>query len=81
MGAGSHDGQQTGVILRLGNTRRTAIALLLDFSYATCLRTSEFVGARLGDIRTGENDAHWLNLVGKGGKAQGSVTATRPHRT
>lgn len=38
-------------------------------SYATGLRASELVGARLGDIRTGEHGAHWLNLVGKGGKA------------
>ena len=41
---------------------------LLDFSYATGLRASELVGARLGDIRTGERGAHWLNLIGKGGK-------------
>ncbi|WP_233874350.1 phage integrase family protein [Paraburkholderia adhaesiva] len=45
------------------------LRFLLDFSYATGVRASEFVGARLGDIRTGENGAHWLNLVGKGGKA------------
>lgn len=42
---------------------------LLDFSYPTGLRASGFVGAGLGDIRTGENGAHWLHLVGKGGKA------------
>jgi site-specific recombinase XerD len=45
------------------------LRFLLDFAYATGLRASEFVGARLGDVRTGENGAHWLNLVGKGGKA------------
>jgi site-specific recombinase XerD len=44
------------------------LRFLLDFSYATGLRASEFVGARLGDVRTGENGSHWLNLVGKGGK-------------
>jgi site-specific recombinase XerD len=40
----------------------------LDFSYATGLRASEFVGATLGDIRTDEHDDHWLHLVGKGSK-------------
>ncbi|CAB3774640.1 site-specific integrase [Paraburkholderia humisilvae] len=44
------------------------LRFLLDFSYATGLRASELVGARLGDIRTDELGAHWLNLVGKGGK-------------
>lgn len=44
------------------------LRFLLDFAYATGLRASEFVGARLGDIRTDERGAHWLNLVGKGGK-------------
>jgi site-specific recombinase XerD len=45
------------------------LRFLLDFSCATGLRASELVGARLGDIRTDERGAHWLNLVGKGGKA------------
>jgi site-specific recombinase XerD len=44
------------------------LRFLLDFAYATGLRASELVGARLGDIRTDERGAHWLNLVGKGGK-------------
>lgn len=44
------------------------LRFLLDFSYATGLRASELVGARLGDIRIDERGAHWLNLVGKGGK-------------
>jgi site-specific recombinase XerD len=44
------------------------LRFLLDFSYATGLRASELVGARLGDIRIDERGANWLNLVGKGGK-------------
>ncbi|MCP1121297.1 site-specific integrase [Robbsia andropogonis] len=56
------------------------LRFLLDFSYATGLRASELVDARLGDIRAGEHDAHWLNLVGKGGKA-GKVALPRLART
>jgi site-specific recombinase XerD len=44
------------------------LRFLLDFAYATGLRASELVGARLGDIRTDEHGARWLYLVGKGGK-------------
>ncbi|MEM5372608.1 phage integrase family protein [Paraburkholderia azotifigens] len=52
-----------------GTPAAQRLRFLLDFSYATGLRASEFIGARLGDIRTGADGAHWLNLVGKGGKA------------
>ena len=52
-----------------GTPAAQRLRFLLDFSCATGLRASELVGARLGDIRTGEHGAHWLNLVGKGGKA------------
>jgi len=45
------------------------LRFLLDFSYATGLRASELVDARLGDIGSGDHGAHWLHLVGKGGKA------------
>jgi site-specific recombinase XerD len=41
---------------------------MLDFSYATGLRASEFVGATLGDIRADEHGDHWLHLVGKGNR-------------
>jgi site-specific recombinase XerD len=45
------------------------LRFLLDFSYATGLRASEFVGARLGDVQQDDSGAHWLKLVGKGAKA------------
>lgn len=34
------------------------------FGYATGLRASELVGARLGDIRRGEHGDHWLHVLG-----------------
>ncbi|MCM0609534.1 MAG: tyrosine-type recombinase/integrase [Ideonella sp. WA131b] len=45
------------------------LRFLMDFAYATGLRISELVGARLGAI---ESDAHgdtWIRVVGKGHKA------------
>lgn len=45
---------------------------LLDFSYATGLRASELVEARLGMISTDDSGDRWINIVGKGSKA-GSV--------
>lgn len=63
-----------------GTPAAQRLRCLLNFSYATGLRASELVDARLGDIRTGENGAHWLNLVGKGGKA-GKVALPRLART
>lgn len=45
------------------------LRFLLDFGYATGLRASELVSAKLGDIETDGQGDHWLNLVGKGAKA------------
>nr|HPG81591.1 tyrosine-type recombinase/integrase [Piscinibacter sp.] len=45
------------------------LRFLMDFAYATGLRISELVGARLGAI---DSDAHgdtWIRVVGKGHKA------------
>jgi site-specific recombinase XerD len=44
------------------------LRFLLDFGYATGLRASELVGAKLGDIRRDEYGDHWLHVLGKGGK-------------
>ncbi|MFP6560781.1 phage integrase family protein [Paraburkholderia sp. B3] len=52
-----------------GEPAAQRLRFLLDFSYATGLRASELVSATLGDIRTDERGAHWLNVVGKGDKA------------
>jgi len=45
------------------------LRFLLDFGYATGLRASELVSAKLGDIETDGQGDHWLRLVGKGGRA------------
>ncbi len=45
------------------------LRFLLDLGYATGLRASELVSATLGDIETDRQGDHWLNLVGKGGRA------------
>lgn len=45
------------------------LRFLLDFAYATGLRSSEIVGATLGQIETDAQGDHWLKLVGKGSKA------------
>lgn len=45
------------------------LRFVLDFAYATGLRSSEFVGATLGQIDTDVHGDHWLKLVGKGSKA------------
>lgn len=45
------------------------LRFVLDFAYATGLRSSEFVGATLGQIETDVHGDHWLKLVGKGSKA------------
>ncbi len=42
---------------------------VLDFAYATGLRSSELVGATLGQIETDIHGDHWLKLIGKGSKA------------
>ncbi len=45
------------------------LRFVLDFAYATGLRSSEFVEATLGQIETDAHGDHWLKLVGKGSKA------------
>ncbi len=45
------------------------LRFVLDFAYATGLRSSEFVGGTLGQIETDAQGNHWLKLVGKGSKA------------
>lgn len=45
------------------------LRFVLDFAYATGLRTSELVGATLGMIEVDTERDHWLHLVGKGSKA------------
>ena len=44
------------------------LRFVLDFAYATGLRSSEFVGATLGQIETDAHGDHWLKLIGKGNK-------------
>ena len=48
------------------------LRFVLDFAYATGLRASELVGARLGMIEQDARGERWLRTVGKGSKA-GSV--------
>ncbi len=45
------------------------LRFVIDFAYATGLRASELVGARLGMIEVDAEGDHWLHLVGKGSKA------------
>ena len=45
------------------------LRFVLDFGYATGLRASELVSAKLGDIETARQGDHWLNLIGKGSRA------------
>ncbi len=45
------------------------LRFVLDFAYATGLRISELVDARLGQLHTDAQGDHWLSLVGKGSKA------------
>ena len=45
------------------------LRFVLDFAYATGLRISELVGARLGQIELDGHGDQWLHLVGKGGKS------------
>jgi site-specific recombinase XerD len=45
------------------------LRFLIDFAYATGLRASELVDARLGQIGADTQGDHWLSLVGKGSKA------------
>lgn len=45
------------------------LRFVLDFAYATGLRSSELVHATLGQIEIDPNSDRWLNLVGKGSKS------------
>jgi len=45
------------------------LRFVLDFAYATGLRSSEIVDATLRQIETDAQGDHWLKLVGKGSKA------------
>lgn len=45
------------------------LRFVLDFAYSTGLRVSELVGATLGMIEIDSRGDHWINVVGKGGKA------------
>lgn len=44
------------------------LRFVLDFGYASGLRASELVAARLGDIQTDGHGDHWLKVLGKGAK-------------
>jgi len=45
------------------------LRFVLDFAYATGLRVSELVGAKLGQIEVDAHGDHWIKLVGKGSKS------------
>ena len=45
------------------------LRFVLDFGYATGLRASELVAARLGDIGADREGDEWLQLTGKGGRS------------
>jgi site-specific recombinase XerD len=49
------------------------LRFVLDFAYATGLRASELVHAKLGAIEADFRDERWLHVVGKGARA-GRVT-------
>ena len=53
------------------------LRFMLDFAYATGLRISELVGARLGAIDSDARGDTWIRVVGKGHKA-GKVVLTVP---
>lgn len=59
----------TAVESAMAAAAHARLLFLLDFSYATGLRASELVGARLGDIEQDDRGARWLNVQGKGNKA------------
>ncbi|WP_176081836.1 phage integrase family protein [Paraburkholderia tropica] len=44
------------------------LRFVLDFGYATGLRASELVSAKLGDIERDQRGAWWLDVTGKGTK-------------
>jgi site-specific recombinase XerD len=45
------------------------LRFVLDFAYATGLRVSELVDAKLGQIEVDAHGDHWIKLVGKGSKS------------
>jgi site-specific recombinase XerD len=45
------------------------LRFVLDFAYATGLRVSELVNAKLGQIEVDAHGDHWIKLVGKGSKS------------
>ena len=45
------------------------LRFVLDFAYATGLRVSELVSAKLGQIEVDSHGDHWIKLVGKGSKS------------
>lgn len=45
------------------------LRFVLDFAYATGLRVSELVGAKLGQIEVDSHGDRWIKLVGKGSKS------------
>lgn len=61
-------------------TAAQRLRFVIDFAYATGLRASELVGARLGMIEEDARGERWLHLVGKGSKA-GSVALPPMART
>jgi len=44
------------------------LRFLLDIGFATGLRASELVGAKLGDVENDPHGEHWLHVKGKGRK-------------
>jgi site-specific recombinase XerD len=61
-------------------TAAQRLRFVLDFAYATGLRASELVGARLGMIEDDARGERWLHLVGKGSK-EGNVVLPPIART
>lgn len=49
----------------------------LDFAYATGLRSSELVAARLGQLHDDETGNRWIEVLGKGNKAGKVVVPSR----
>jgi site-specific recombinase XerD len=53
------------------------LRFVLDFAYATGLRSSELVGATLGQISQDDRGDRWIDIVGKGSKAGRVVVPAR----
>lgn len=58
----------TAVEEAMSEAAHARLLFLLDFSYATGLRATELVGARLGDISSDGRGAKWLEVRGKGAR-------------